>query len=138
MSLPPLPPGLLGVGRFGPPLPIWPLRRFGAFGVRRFVMSFFLCGSYGRCSAFVLPYCVHQRVGVFLRALADRQHLTLKAPPRNDDIADTGKTLKLVRGMLPNAFIATVYTKPNGKNSADLTCVDIAQDTWIVSPWEPK
>ena len=53
-----------------------------------------------------------------------------------EDLADTGRTLQEVRKMLPNAFIATLYTKPQGKGMVDFSLAEVSQNTWIVFPWE--
>src|SRR5271165_3501158 len=36
-----------------------------------------------------------------------------------DDLVDTGKTAKVVRGLLPKAHFATVYAKPMGRPMVD-------------------
>jgi xanthine phosphoribosyltransferase len=53
-----------------------------------------------------------------------------------DDLADTGATAKKVREMLPNAHIATVYSKPSGKPNVDTYVTEVSQDTWIYFPWD--
>ena len=53
-----------------------------------------------------------------------------------DDLADTGTTLALVRNMLPEAHVATLYVKPAGRAATDTTVREYAQDIWIVFPWE--
>jgi xanthine phosphoribosyltransferase len=53
-----------------------------------------------------------------------------------DDLADTGETLKLVRGMLPSAHIATLYVKPAGKPLVDTYVREVPQTTWIYFPWD--
>lgn len=53
-----------------------------------------------------------------------------------DDLVDTGKTAKIVKTMLPNAHIAAVYAKPEGRATADTFVTEVSQDTWIVFPWE--
>jgi len=53
-----------------------------------------------------------------------------------DDLADTGKTARVVREMLPNAHIATVYTKPQGRPVVDTFITEVSQDTWIYFPWD--
>jgi xanthine phosphoribosyltransferase len=53
-----------------------------------------------------------------------------------DDLVDTGATAKVVRQMLPQAHIATVYAKPEGKPFTDTFVTEVSQDTWIVFPWE--
>ena len=53
-----------------------------------------------------------------------------------DDLVDTGKTAKLVRGMLPKAHFATVYAKPAGRPLVDTFVTEVSQDTWIFFPWD--
>jgi len=36
-----------------------------------------------------------------------------------DDLVDTGKTGKAVRDMIPGAYFATVYAKPDGEPMVD-------------------
>ena len=53
-----------------------------------------------------------------------------------EDLVDTGNTCKILREMLPKACLAAVYAKPQGKPLADITAVDVAQNKWILLPWE--
>jgi len=53
-----------------------------------------------------------------------------------DDLVDSGKTLKLVRDLYPNAHFATVYAKPEGRNMVDSFITEVSQDTWIFFPWD--
>lgn len=53
-----------------------------------------------------------------------------------DDLTDTGKTAKVVRGMLPEAHFATVYAKPQGRPMIDTFVTEVSQDTWIYFPWD--
>lgn len=53
-----------------------------------------------------------------------------------DDLADTGETLKSLRGMLPNACFATVYAKPAGAPLVDVFVTEVPQDRWILFPWD--
>jgi len=53
-----------------------------------------------------------------------------------DDLVDTGKTAKLVRGLLPKAHFATVYAKPLGRPLVDTFITEVSQDTWIDFPWD--
>lgn len=53
-----------------------------------------------------------------------------------DDLVDTGKTAKVVRGMLPKAHFATVYAKPEGRPMVDTFVTEVSQDTWIYLPWD--
>jgi xanthine phosphoribosyltransferase len=53
-----------------------------------------------------------------------------------DDLVDTGKTARVVRGLLPNAHFATVYAKPMGRPMVDTFITEVSQDTWIYFPWD--
>ena len=53
-----------------------------------------------------------------------------------DDLVDTGRTLDLVRSMLPKAHLATVYAKPKGKPMVQTYVTEVSQDTWIFFPWD--
>jgi xanthine phosphoribosyltransferase len=53
-----------------------------------------------------------------------------------DDLVDTGQTAKLIRRRYPKAKLAVVYAKPEGEQSCDMFVKNIAQDTWLVFPWE--
>jgi len=53
-----------------------------------------------------------------------------------DDLVDSGKTLKLVRSLYPNAHFACVYAKPEGEKQADTYITAVSQDTWIFFPWD--
>jgi xanthine phosphoribosyltransferase len=53
-----------------------------------------------------------------------------------DDLVDTGKTAKLVRGILPEAHFAAVYAKPLGRPMVDTFITEVSQDTWIFFPWD--
>jgi len=53
-----------------------------------------------------------------------------------DDLADSGETLRLVRTLLPQAHIATLYVKPTGKPQVDTFVSEKAQDCWIYFPWD--
>ncbi|MCR9085618.1 MAG: xanthine phosphoribosyltransferase [Rhodobacteraceae bacterium] len=53
-----------------------------------------------------------------------------------DDLADTGRTLAVVRNLYPNAHFATVYSKPHGCGQVDTYITEVSQDTWIFFPWD--
>lgn len=53
-----------------------------------------------------------------------------------DDLADTGKTLQLLKQLLPEAHRATVYAKPAGRSMVDSFVIEVSQDTWIYFPWD--
>ncbi len=52
-----------------------------------------------------------------------------------DDLADSGNTLKYIKGLYPEAFYVTLLTKPQGKGLS-VYAKEFPQDTWIVFPWE--
>ncbi|MEM1277653.1 MAG: xanthine phosphoribosyltransferase [Pseudomonadota bacterium] len=53
-----------------------------------------------------------------------------------DDLADTGRTLQIVREKYPKAHFATVYSKPKGAELVDTFITSVSQDTWIFFPWD--
>ena len=53
-----------------------------------------------------------------------------------DDLVDTGVTARLVRSLLPRARLACLYAKPAGGTEADFFVTKVAQDTWILFPWD--
>ena len=53
-----------------------------------------------------------------------------------DDLVDTGKTLEVVRNLMPEAHVATVYAKPMGRAQVDTFITEVSQDTWIFFPWD--
>ena len=53
-----------------------------------------------------------------------------------DDLVDTGRTASIVRKMLPNAHLATIYAKPMGRPLVDTFVTEVSQDTWIYFPWD--
>lgn len=53
-----------------------------------------------------------------------------------DDLVDTGATASIVRKMVPNAHLATVYAKPAGRPKVDTFVTEVSQDTWILFPWD--
>ena len=53
-----------------------------------------------------------------------------------DDLVDTGQTAKVVKEMLPDAHIATVYSKPKGRPFVDTFITEVSQETWILFPWD--
>jgi xanthine phosphoribosyltransferase len=55
-----------------------------------------------------------------------------------DDLVDTGKTGRVVREMLPKAYFATVYAKPEGKPIVDAYVTEVSQNTWILFPWDSE
>ncbi len=55
-----------------------------------------------------------------------------------DDLVDTGRTARLVRELLPRAYFATVYAKPEGLPLVDEFITEVPQDTWILFPWDSE
>ena len=53
-----------------------------------------------------------------------------------DDLVDTGRTLEVVRKLLPKAHIATVYAKPKSRDLVQTYVTEVSQDTWIFFPWD--
>jgi xanthine phosphoribosyltransferase len=53
-----------------------------------------------------------------------------------DDLADTGETLRAARTILPEAYFATIYVKPEGLSLVDTFVHQVPQTTWIVFPWD--
>ena len=53
-----------------------------------------------------------------------------------DDLVDTGRTLQVVRALMPRAHVATVYAKPMGRAQVDTFVTEVSQDTWIFFPWD--
>ncbi|MEZ4444637.1 MAG: xanthine phosphoribosyltransferase [Polyangiaceae bacterium] len=55
-----------------------------------------------------------------------------------DDLVDTGMTARKIRELLPKAFFATVYAKPEGRPCTDLCIREVPQTTWIRFPWDTE
>ena len=53
-----------------------------------------------------------------------------------DDLVDTGRTLEVVRKVMPKAHVATIYAKPMGRPQVDSYVTEVSQDTWIFFPWD--
>lgn len=53
-----------------------------------------------------------------------------------DDLVDTGKTADAAKTLFPNAYFATLYTKPKGEDLVDLYIKGFEQDTWVRFPWD--
>ena len=53
-----------------------------------------------------------------------------------DDLVDTGTTARMVRSMLPGAHYATLYAKPAGRSLVDSFVSEMAQDLWLIFPWD--
>lgn len=55
-----------------------------------------------------------------------------------DDLVDTGTTARVVRALLPRAYFAAVYAKPEGRDAVDAFVTEVSQDTWILFPWDTE
>ena len=55
-----------------------------------------------------------------------------------DDLVDTGATARVVRALLPRAYFAAVYAKPDGRGAVDAFITEVSQDTWILFPWDTE
>lgn len=53
-----------------------------------------------------------------------------------DDLVDRGDTARVVRAVLPLAHFACLYAKPAGRDAADTFVAEVAQDTWVLFPWD--
>jgi xanthine phosphoribosyltransferase len=53
-----------------------------------------------------------------------------------DDLVDTGRTVAVLRKLLPKAHFAAIYAKPLGRPLVDTCVSEVSQDTWIYFPWE--
>ncbi len=53
-----------------------------------------------------------------------------------DDLVDSGKTLELIRGLIPRPISPRVYAKPHGKPMVDSYITEVSQDTWIFFHWD--
>lgn len=52
-----------------------------------------------------------------------------------DDLADSGRTLQVLKRYYPQATFVTVYAKKQGAPEVDIYAKDIP-DKWIVFPWD--
>jgi xanthine phosphoribosyltransferase len=53
-----------------------------------------------------------------------------------DDLVDTGTTMRIIRDILPKAYVGVLYAKPVGRPLADAFVREFPQDSWIDFPWE--
>ena|ERR1700722_3201787 len=53
-----------------------------------------------------------------------------------DDLVDTGRTVEILRKLMPKAHFAAVYAKPAGRPLVDTFITEVSQDTWIYFPWD--
>ena len=53
-----------------------------------------------------------------------------------DDLVDTGTTMRIIRDILPKAYVGVLYAKPVGRPLADSFVREFPQDSWIDFPWE--
>ena len=89
---------------------------------------------------FCVASYVHEQIQGDIQILKNVQPVTEQNGGRGllviDDLADTGATIKCIRAILPNAHVATVYTKPLGRPLVDTFITEVSQDTWIYFPWD--
>lgn len=52
-----------------------------------------------------------------------------------DDLSDSGRTFRILRGMFPKAKFVSVYAKPQGAGEVDIYAERLP-DEWIVFPWD--
>lgn len=52
-----------------------------------------------------------------------------------DDLADSGRTLQILRGQYPQATLACIYAKPKGQEFCDIYAEPLT-DSWVVFPWD--
>lgn len=52
-----------------------------------------------------------------------------------DDLSDSGRTFRILRGMFPKAKFVSVYAKPQGTGEVDIYAEQLP-DEWIVFPWD--
>lgn len=55
-----------------------------------------------------------------------------------DDLADTGSTLKMVRDMVSDSLIVTIFAKPAGESLVDLFHEQVGQNVWVRFPWDTE
>lgn len=55
-----------------------------------------------------------------------------------DDLVDTGRTVQACREKLPQAHVATLFAKPEGRPFVDTFIEEVPQDTWILFPWDAR
>ena len=55
-----------------------------------------------------------------------------------DDLVDTGITGRSIRRVIPGAYFATVYAKPDGEPVVDTFVTGVSQDTWVLFPWDSE
>ena len=53
-----------------------------------------------------------------------------------DDLVDRGDTARLVRRLLPRGHFACLYAKPAGRDAADTFVGEVAQEAWVLFPWD--
>lgn len=53
-----------------------------------------------------------------------------------DDLVDTGRTVEVLRKLMPKAHFAAIYAKPLGRLLVDTYVSEVSQETWIHFPWE--
>jgi xanthine phosphoribosyltransferase len=46
--------------------------------------------------------------------------------------------MTVVKDLVPDAHVATVYAKPEGLINVDTYITEVSQDTWIYFPWDTE
>ena len=52
-----------------------------------------------------------------------------------DDLADSGRTLRILHNFYPEAYFACVYAKPKGQDAVNCFAQEMP-DKWVVFPWD--
>lgn len=55
-----------------------------------------------------------------------------------DDLADTGATLNMVKNMVEDSLVITIFAKPAGESLVDLFHERVAQHVWVRFPWDTE
>lgn len=72
-----------------------------------------------------------QIIKPFSKRVARKEHVVVI-----DDLSDTGQTFRQLRQFLPDAHYASLYTKPDGAAYTDTYTKSVAQNMWLVFPWD--
>ncbi|CAK7192568.1 Xanthine phosphoribosyltransferase [Commensalibacter sp. Nvir] len=55
-----------------------------------------------------------------------------------DDLVDSGNTAITIKKILPEAYFACLYAKPEGKPYVHEFIKEVEQNTWVLFPWDVK
>lgn len=55
-----------------------------------------------------------------------------------DDLVDSGATLGLVKNMITDSLVVTLFAKPEGEPLVDLFHERVAQNIWVRFPWDTE